>query len=67
MHSWTSRERRSSAHSGRALVQNPSSSVLPPSVRSVCFTEQPSRCTIFTDVHARSAPQSAAVLAIPPM
>src|SRR5919204_4347468 len=67
MHSWTRRASRSSAHWGRALLQKPSSSVVPPSVRSVCFTQQPSRWTIFTDVHARSAAHSAVIFAIPLM
>src|SRR5205085_8456484 len=64
MHSCTSRASRSCAHSGRCLLQKPSSSVVPPNVRSVCFTQQPSRWTIFTDVHASSAQDSATILAI---
>src|SRR6266850_5574831 len=67
MHSCTSRARRSSAHCGRAFAKNPSSSVLPTSVRSVCLTQQPSRWTIFTEVQARSALHSPTTLAILPI
>src|SRR3984893_3845917 len=67
MHPCTSRARRSSAHCGRAFAQNPSSSVLPPSVRSVCLTQQPSRWTILTEVQAKSALHTATTLAIPPI
>src|SRR6185436_2134556 len=64
MHSWTSRASRSSAHSAGFLLQKPSSSVLPPKVRSVRFTQQPSRWTIFTEVHATSAQHVAKSVAI---
>src|SRR5258706_13995366 len=65
MHSCTTLARRSSAHSVRAWVQKPSSSVVPPSVRSVCFTQQPSRWTIFTEVQAHTAAHATKTLVIP--
>jgi hypothetical protein len=43
------------------LLQNPSSSVVPPRVREVCFTQQPSRSIIFTDVQAKSTPPAAEI------
>src|SRR5207253_9799333 len=63
MHSWTRRATRSCAHTGGDLVQNPSSSLTRLGHFSVCFTQQPSRCTMRTEVHAKSAGNTAATAA----
>ena len=67
MHSWTSRATRSSAQTGAGLVQKPSSSDTLPGHFSVCFTQQPSRCSIRVDVHATKAGSTAAKSPIPLM
>src|SRR5438552_1852629 len=58
MHSWTSRAIRSSAGAGSGLAQKPSSSLDPPSVVSVFFSQQPSRCTMCTEVHPAAATEA---------
>src|SRR5438270_4464788 len=63
MHSWTRRATRSWAHTGGGLLQNPSSSLTRLGHFSVCFTQQPSRCTMRTEVQAKSAGNTAATAA----
>ena len=64
MHSWTSLAARSCAQTGGGLVQKPSSSETLFGHFSVCFTQQPSRCTIRVEVHAQSAGSAAATMPI---